>query len=227
MNILKFFYHMYYRPKIFFPKKTYSMYGEDLFIKEFFKKKQIGFYVDVGCYHPIDGSNTYLLYKKGWKGVNIDVNELSIELFNNSREKDHNVNLAVSNKKDKIKLYYRKKINMLNTVDKKFANTYFKKGFKTRYINSNTLNSILNESKFKNKKIDFLNLDIEGHELNALKSINFKQYKPKLICVEIHNRNVSDKNYTEYYKNTTIYKFLHKKGYKFLWKNQFSFIFKK
>jgi len=71
MNILKYFYHMYYRPKIFFPKKTYSMYGEDLFIKEFFKKKQIGFYVDVGCYHPIDGSNTYLLYKKGWKGVNI------------------------------------------------------------------------------------------------------------------------------------------------------------
>ena len=66
---------MYYRTKIFFPKKTYSMYGEDLIVQKFFKNKQKGYYVDVGCYHPIDGNNTYLLYKKGWNGINIDINQ--------------------------------------------------------------------------------------------------------------------------------------------------------
>ena len=54
---------MYYRPKIFFPKKTYSMYGEDIVVNKFFKKIT-RYYVDVGCYHPIDGNNTYLLLKK-------------------------------------------------------------------------------------------------------------------------------------------------------------------
>ena len=43
INILKYFYYMYYRPKIFFPKKTYSMYGEDLLLKNFLKKKQRDF----------------------------------------------------------------------------------------------------------------------------------------------------------------------------------------
>ena len=98
---------MYFRPRIFFPKKTYSMYGEDLVIEKFFKNKSLGYYVDVGCYHPIDGSNTYLLFKKGWRGINIDINKLSIELFQKARKKDLNINTAVSNKSSKVKLYYR------------------------------------------------------------------------------------------------------------------------
>ena len=173
-NILKYLYYMYYRPKIFFPKKTYSMYGEDLIVDKFFKKKQKGYYVDVGCYHPIDGNNTYLLYKKGWSGINIDINKLSIDLFKKARKEDVNINIAISNKLKKVKLYYRKKINMLNTINKKFANNSFKKGFSVDYIQAQTLNSVLEKSKLKNKKIDFLNIDIEGNEINALKTLDFK-----------------------------------------------------
>lgn len=216
---------MYYRPKIFFPKRTYSMFGEDLIIKEFFKKKKNGFYVDVGCYHPLDGNNTYLLHKKGWKGINLDINKLSIELFNVARKKDFNVNVAVSNKSKRVKVYYRKKINMLNTIDKKFAKVNFKKGFNTKTIYSNSLDSILEKSKYRNKKIDFLNIDIEGNEINALKSFNFTKYKPKLVCIEIHNLKTT-KNNVSYYKESPIYKFLNKKSYKLLWNNGFSFIFK-
>ena len=216
---------MYYRPKIFFPKKTYSMYGEDLIVKKFFKDKQKGYYVDIGCYHPIEGNNTYLLYKKGWNGINIDINQLSIDLFKKARADDLNINIAISNKFKKVKLYYRKKINMLNTIDKKFAKVNFKKGFNTKTIYSNSLDSILEKSKYRNKKIDFLNIDIEGNEINALKSFNFKKYKPKLVCIEIHNLKTT-KNNVSYYKESPIYKFLNKKSYKLLWNNGFSFIFK-
>ncbi len=225
-NIIKYLYYMYYRPKIFFPKKTYSMYGEDLVVNKFFKKKSLGYYVDVGCYHPIDGNNTYLLFKKGWKGINIDINTLSIELFKNARKRDLNINTAVSNKSANVKVYYRKKMNMLNTIDKQFAKSSFKKGYSTTIIKSNSLNSILDNSKYRNKKIDFLNLDIEGNELKALKSLNFKKYKPKLICVEIHNKKTSKDSETYYLKNP-IYKLLYSKGYRVMWKNGFSFILKK
>ena len=63
-NIFRYWYYIYYRPKIFFSKKTYSMLGEDIFINNFFKNKKNGFYLDVGAYHPLDGNNTHLLYKK-------------------------------------------------------------------------------------------------------------------------------------------------------------------
>ena len=225
MNILKFFYYMYFRPKIFFPKKSYSMLGEDLVVKNFFKKKTNGTYVDVGCYHPIDGNNTHLLFKNGWNGINIDLNKISIDLFNIARKNDENFRVAVSNKSKKIKFYYRKKINMLNTINKKFANNSFKKGYSIDYIQARTLSSILKESKLKNKKIDFLNIDIEGNEINALKTLDFKIYRPKLICVEIHNFTVNRVNKGNF-KDHSIYKFLKQKGYKHIWKNEFSFVFK-
>ena len=97
-NIFKYLYYLYYRPKIFFPKKTYSTFGEDLIIEKFLRIKK-GFYIDIGCYHPLEGNNTYLLFKKGWNGINVDVNSLSIDLFKNARKKDYNINVAVSDQK--------------------------------------------------------------------------------------------------------------------------------
>jgi len=160
-NIFQYFYHQYFKPKIFLPKSSYSMYGEDIIISNFFKNKSNGFYVDVGCYHPLEGSNTYLLYKKKWRGINIDVNPLSVELFDFSRKDDLNINLAISDKKSKIKLYFRKKINMLNTVSKKLAKIHFLNGFQEKTVKSDTLNCLLKKAKIKNQSIDFFNIDIE------------------------------------------------------------------
>ena len=226
-NIFQYFYHQYFKPKIFLPKSSYSMYGEDIIISNFFKNKRNGFYVDVGCYHPLEGSNTYLLYKKNWRGINIDVNPLSVELFDFSRKDDLNINLAISDKKSKIKLYFRKKINMLNTVSKKLAKIHFLNGFQEKTVKADTLNSVLKKSKFNNQSIDFLNLDIEGNELIALKSLDFKKYKPKLICVEIHNHEEMYNHRSDYLVRNPTYKFLMKKNYKVLWSKIFSYIFKK
>ncbi len=226
-NIFQYFYHQYFKPKIFLPKSSYSMYGEDIIISNFFKNKRNGFYVDVGCYHPLEGSNTYLLYKKNWRGINIDVNPLSVELFDFSRKDDLNINLAISDKKSKIKLYFRKKINMLNTVSKKLAKIHFLNGFQEKTVKADTLNSVLKKSKFNNQSIDFLNLDIEGNELIALKSLDFKKYKPKLICVEIHNHEEMYNHRSDYLVRNPTYKFLMKKNYKVLWSKKFSYIFKK
>ena len=218
---------MYYRPNIFFPRVSYSSYGEDKIILNYFKKKKKGFYVDVGCYHPLVGSNTHLLYKKKWNGINIDVNALSIDLFKRARKEDDNLNLAISNTKKKIKLYFRKEINMLNTINKQYAKMHFKKGFNEKVVDCNTLDSVLKSSNYNNKQIDFLNLDVEGNELNVLKSLNFRKYNPKLICVEIHNYTNISKKKKNTFKNNTTYKFLYKKKYRIIWNNGFSYIFKK
>ena len=225
-NILSYWYYIYYRPKIFFPKKTYSMLGEDIFIDKFFKNKKTGFYVDVGAYHPLEGNNTNLLYKKKWNGINIDVNPLSIKLFKYARKDDLNLNIGISNKKKIVKLYYRKKLNMLNTLSKKLAKIHFRNGLQQKTVKTNTLNNILELSKYKNRKIDFFNLDVEGHELNVLKSLNFKKYKPSLICIEIHNHEEMYNQNSDYLNRNPIHKYLLKKKYKVVWSHDFSYIYK-
>ena len=227
LKYLKLLYYLFYRSKIFFPKKSYSLFQEDLFIQNYFKNKSKGFYIDVGCYHPLDGNNTNLLHKKGWNGINLDINFYSIELFNFLRKKDVNIHSGISRKKDELTMYYRKEINMLNTLDEKIAKIHFRNGFNKKNVQVNTLNFFISRYFKKLKKIDFLNIDVEGVELNVLKSLNFKQYKPQLICVEIHNsKNMYDTNY-DYLKSNDIYKYLINKKYKIIWKKKYSFIFEK
>ena len=83
------------------------------------------------------------------------------------------------------------------------------------------------KNRYLTSKARLKQREVEGNELNALKSIDLKKYQPKLICVEIHNFGMIHKNYDDYYKRTPVYKFLNNRGYKILWKNEFSFIFRK
>jgi len=224
---LRLLYYLFYRPKIFFAKKTYSMFEEDKFINDYFKNKPKGFFIDVGCYHPLDGNNSYILYKRGWNGINFDINQYSIKLFNFLRKRDINIHSGISVKKKKLTMYYRKEINMLNTLDEKMAKIHFRNGYKKKPIQVNTLNFFISKYFKKLDKIDFLNIDVEGVELDVLKSLNFKNYKPQLICIEIHNsKKMYDTNYN-YLKSNNIYKYLINKKYKVIWKNKYSFIFER
>jgi len=227
IKYFKLLYYLFYRPKIFFPKKSYSLFQEDLFIKEYFKKKTKGFFIDVGSYHPLDGNNTHLLYKNGWQGINFDINSYSIKLFEFLRKRDINIHSGISKKKSKLTMFYRKEINMLNTLDEKIAKIHFKNGYNKKDIQVNTLNFFISKHLKKLKKIDFINIDVEGAELDVLKSLNFKHYQPQLICIEIHNiKKMYDTNY-EYLKTNSIYNYLVNRKYRIIWQNKYSFIFEK
>ena len=99
IKIIKILQNIYIKNRYFIRKKSYSMNKEDVFVSNFFKFKNKGFYVDVGAYHPLEINNTCLLYKKGWNGINIDINQLSIDYFNFLRLDDININIAISSKK--------------------------------------------------------------------------------------------------------------------------------
>ena len=203
------------------------MFGEDLFVQNYFRNKAKGFYIDVGCYHPLEGNNTHLLYKNGWSGINFDINHYSIKLFNFLRKRDLNIHSGISRKKNKLTMHYRKEINMLNTLDEKIAKIHFRNGYKKKNIQVNTLNFFISKKFKKLNKIDFINIDVEGYELDALKSLNFSTYKPQLICIEIHNiKKMYDTNY-KYLKSNDVYNYLINKSYKVIWKNKYSFIFER
>ena len=220
-NFLYRLYLLYIKHKTFFPKKSYSMLGEDLFILKYFKNLDKGFYVDVGAYHPFFWSNTQLLFKKDWKGINIDINPASIKIFNDARPNDYNINAAVSNRHKKYINYYTKNIinTMSSTIIDSAKTSFLKGGFNTRKAKCCKLNDIIYKTKFKNRKIDFLNIDTEKSEVDVLKSLNFNKYRPRLICIEIHLKN---KNYLKFHPT---YLYLKRKKYKIIWRKEISFIF--
>ena len=217
--------NIYLKNKFFFKKKTYSMHGEDLAVEKYFKEIDNGFYVDIGCYHPIQYNNTILLYQKGWRGINIDINEFSIKLFNFCRPDDLNLNLAVSDKNGEIDFYYQKKISALSTIKKSQSDLAFQGKIKKKTISSQTLTQILDDSKYKDKPIDFLDIDIEGADFDALKSLDFSRYSPKLICVEILHENMFINNND--IEKSDIYNLLKAKNYKKIWSGIFNHIFVK
>ena len=110
---------------------------------------------------------------------------------------------------------------MINTIIKKQAKNNFSNGYCNAYTKSKKLNDIIKETVFFKKEIDFLNIDVEGADFEVIKSLDFKIYKPKFICIEMHNTD------TKSIKNNVIYKFLINKNYYLLWKYRWSFIFKR
>ena len=166
------------------------MEGEDLIIPQYIKNIKNGFYVDAGCYHPLHYNNTYLLHKRKWNGINIDFREFSISLFNYLRPNDVNINSAVSNKEGDIIVYYQKQLSQITTTKKHLSQERMQGHIKEKKVKALSLNTILDNSKFRNREIDFLNIDVEGADFEVLQSLNFNIYKPKLICVEVIEKNL-------------------------------------
>ena len=209
---------IYIKHKFFIKKKSYAMNNEDTAILNYFKDKKNGFYVDVGCYHPIHRNNTHLLHMQNWSGVNIDTSQFSIDLFNFMRPKDLNYNCAISDKNKNIKLFYQKELSQLSTIEKSQAESVFQGEIKEKEINAFTLDEILSRDKYKDSKIDLLDIDVEGADLKVLRGLSFDKFKPELVCVEIHAKEI---------EKSDIYNFLIDKNYKLLWSGVFSHIFKR
>jgi len=219
------YYNIYIRNLKFFFNN--SQFGEDKKIIKLFKDQKNGTYLDLGCFHPIRQNNTYLFYKLGWKGINIDLNPLTIELFNIARPNDVNICAAISGNKGLKYLFFDHELSSLNTISKNHT-LFLKKAFnKTnltkRKIKTDTLNNVLKKNGIN--KIDFMNIDIEGNELEVLKTINFNKFDIRVICIEIVNYDFySDKIKINKKK---IFNILKKNNYRLRFKTFVNYIFVK
>ena len=205
-------------------KISYSYGGVDSLVNNIFKNIDKGFYVDIGCGHPVKNNNTYLLNKKGWHGINIDLDNENINLFDIYRPSDENISTAISDKIGKEDLFFYHSKSAINTINKKTADYQKARVSSIKKIKTNTLNNVLNNSKYNNLEIDFLSIDIEGSEFLALKNFDFNKYNPKVIVVEhldltlpaleIKNLNINSAINSDIYKlivskNYTLVNMLH------------------
>ena len=197
--------------------KIYSQDGEDLLALRFFSSMQSGFYLDIGAHHPKRFSNTYLLYKKGWRGINIDAMPGSMIPFNLYRPKDINIEIAIG-KNEETKTFFIFNEPALNTFDANLAiertkNPAYKIVQKAE-IKICPLTKILKQYLPANQKIDFLTIDVEGLDLEILKTNDWVTYRPTLVCVEIYAESINDvlKSDLNNFLSMNKYEFIYRAG---------------
>lgn len=185
---------------------SYSQSGEDMVLDTIFNGVKKGFYIDVGANNPFIQSNTYHFYKEGWNGINIDALPNSMRAFNKSRRRDINIENAISDKEEVLE-YYMFSSTFYNSFSKDDAEKSKKVSelLEIRKIKTQKLSDILDKHSIQ--RIDFMSVDVEGFDLNVLKSNNWQKYRPKVIVTECFA-----KDFAELDKNE-IYNFLKERNY--------------
>ncbi len=168
-------------------RRHHSQFGEDVVINDWLDKQiRDGFYVDVGCYHPTKFSNTAFLHKRGWRGINIDMDAIKIKCFEMARPHDCNINAAVSDQKECVTVYNFSRYGLGSTIDPEVAKNTPMPILSTTEIETQTLTEIIDATEFRDRQIDLLTIDAEGHDFNVIRSLDMARYRPKILLTETH-----------------------------------------
>lgn len=193
-------------------RHTYSQSGEDVLLPRYLDLTKPGYYVDVGCHHPVKVSNAFSLYLRGWRGLAIDGNPDCVKLFNRHRPRDIAVCAVISDVERPVSFAIAS-VPELSTVSEIFEG----KTIKRIQMQSTPLQRILIENQCP-CRFEFLSIDCEGHDYKVLKSFDIDYYRPRVLIIEMHGF----KN--EECASNKIYSYLINKKYKmvaFNWLNGF------
>lgn len=194
--------------------KSYCQFKEDIFALNFVQnilKKDKGYFVDIGANDGITGSNSMLLEENGWDGILVEPNPNLLQVLKTNRPKSKIYEYVVSDLK-KVKFYCVVGEGNLHGLSRMDQNEEFEAHVEQHQgkIEEHEIDCITLDLLFKKaqapKDLDFLSIDVEGHELTVLNTLNFEQYRPKLICLE-------DNSKGECFK---CHEFLNDKGYVFI-----------
>lgn len=195
-----------------YKKVSYSQCGEDLILDFLLTGLRISqpTYMDIGAHHPYYLSNTALLHQKGARGINIEPHPQLFRRFLNARKKDTNLNIGVGASAAELDFYIMA-IPTLCTFSKSEADAYVAQGIaleRVQKVKVQPIDEILktyNAGKFPH----VLSLDVEGLDEEILRSINYEEAYPLIICVE----SISYSTFGSGVRQEGLISFLLSKGY--------------
>ena len=202
---------------------SFSQEGEDLLLARIFNDGRPGTYVDVGAHHPFRFSNTYLFYKLGWRGINIDAAPGSMTKFNQYRRGDTNLETGVSLAPEALRFFSFAE-PALNTFSASLAESRARTGhaiIQESVVTCAPLSAILRDCKYAAiGGNSFLSVDVEGLDLDVLRSNDWSSYRPSFIVAEILGKNLEEVT------RSPITTYLREQGYRPYSKLSASVIFK-
>jgi FkbM family methyltransferase len=191
--------------------RSYSQEGEDIFLNKIFLNRRRGFYVDIGAHHPVQFSNTYLFYGRGWHGINVDPLPGSRQLFDWRRPRDTNLEIGIGSASGALPFYVFDNA-VLSTFDPAERDVSLRRGYRivsTLQIEVERLDAVLGRHLLAGRQIDFMSIDVEGREVDVVESNDWNRFRPKIVCLEILNASIFE------IQNLALTKLLTEKGYLF------------
>ncbi len=162
-------------------KQFYSQFREDEILSQIFPKKD-GHCIEIGGFDGVTGSNTYYFEKLGWDCIIVEpIPELHRKILAN--RKCTTLNYAVSDRAGETDFFVAEGVETLSSLSPDKERIRQEQGVLNKIrVKTRTLDSILEEFNFN--KIDFITIDVEGHEMEVLKGFSLSKYKPEIVIIE-------------------------------------------
>lgn len=164
---------------------SFSQEGEDIILQRLLEGRTSGRYVDVGAHHPSRFSNTRLLYDSGWRGLNVDALPGSMQPFRSRRRGDVNIEAAVGSVPGSA-VFWQFQEPALSTLEEAVALERIEAGhalLQTVDLPVLDLASLIDEH-LGDARVDLLTVDVEGRDLDVLRSLDWDRQAPAIVCVE-------------------------------------------
>lgn len=169
-------------------RTLFSQFGEDAVLLSLFADQSRGYYVDVGAYHPFSISNTYALYRRGWRGILIEPDPKAARRLRRHRPRDLVLPLAVSDSSGRVQ--FSRAGAFAGIADKR--NPWPGMGADQIEVEVCRLSEILDFHLPTGQEIDLLDVDCEGNDEAVLSSNDWSRYHPRVVCVEWHDQDTEE-----------------------------------
>lgn len=149
---------------------------------KFFGQKRDGIFVEVGANDPVDGSQTWLLEQNGWTGALIEPQSAHCEKLRRVRHRSQVFQVACSTPEMEGEAdLFLASHDGLSTLQKQ-PDSHGVNFVGTERVKVTTLDKVLKSAGIT--KIDFMSLDVEGHETEVMRGLDFNKTRPALILIE-------------------------------------------
>lgn len=173
---------------------SYAQNAEDVRLRRAFAGQSTGFYIDVGANDPVAFSITKHFYEAGWSGINVEPLPTKFALLRQDRPRDVNLNVGCSNRPGVLTLYAgRGGASGMSSFTEQEVREHRRRGFEFDELSRDVLTlATICETHAAARTVDFLSIDVEGHELEVLQGADFSRYRPRVVVVEATRPNTTE-----------------------------------
>lgn len=168
--------------------RSYSQFGEDKVISLLLPERS-GRYWDLGAGHPVEHSNSYLLYRRGFRGLAVEpIRELTRK-WRRTRRRDHVVQSLVSvDTRSATSQFWEFERWEVSTCDESRARLLVDSGEQLRRTYEVVATPVMEllEGVVDPSEPSLLSMDLEGADLAVLEQVNFSTFRPRVLAIEDH-----------------------------------------
>jgi FkbM family methyltransferase len=153
---------------------------EDMFLVNLFRGHATGFFVDVGANDGVFISNTFALYRAGWRGMCLEPNPVAFARLKANRPEDTCLAIAAGSTRGKARLAWRSGITEGSRLGKEEGST------DAAIVDVVPLAELL-ETHGAPAEFELLCLDVEGFEMEVLNGLDFGRFRPRVVVIEYNS----------------------------------------